>query len=156
MEWLLSSSVVTIFLQLFVSMECGSSTGRLYLTDDQKNSLCSLDVPNLDISFCHNINADIYNIPPSYTDLMENTCQAIAQKLNFSQGTCMQSKSKVCFGLYTYSVTDACAITQSKADIATLSLNMGSQWIFLMYGNTAGDDTLVSCPNGLKDFDATQ
>uniref|UniRef100_A0A8D8M6K8 Uncharacterized protein n=1 Tax=Cacopsylla melanoneura TaxID=428564 RepID=A0A8D8M6K8_9HEMI len=145
--------LVVLLIQLFGIIECGDKTGRIFLNDHQKEILCALNTSTLPTCFCKNINADKYNIKPDYTDLMEKTCGAIAKALGFNQGTCMQSKNK--FFFWTTSITEGCAITNSTADITTLDLNKGNQWIFLMFGDGTGDETQVTCPNGLKDFDAT-
>ncbi|KAI5709196.1 hypothetical protein M8J76_014048 [Diaphorina citri] len=133
---------VATFFQLFVSLDAGSATGRIFLSDSQKNTLCTLDTKNFPSTFCRNINA-------------EQTCNLIAKALHFQQGTCMQSKSR--FLGFVTGITEGCAITNSSADISTIDLNKGSNWIFIMFApqGTLGDDTQIECGNGLKDFDAT-
>ncbi|KAI5692863.1 hypothetical protein M8J75_002568 [Diaphorina citri] len=146
---------VATFFQLFVSLDAGSATGRIFLSDSQKNTLCTLDTKNFPSTFCRNINVDqSAGAKPDYL-AAEQTCNLIAKALHFQQGTCMQSKSR--FLGFVTGITEGCAITNSSADISTIDLNKGSNWIFIMFApqGTLGDDTQIECGNGLKDFDAT-
>ncbi|XP_008483946.1 uncharacterized protein LOC103520623 isoform X2 [Diaphorina citri] len=147
---------VATFFQLFVSLDAGTATGRIFLSDSQKNTLCTLDTKNFPSTFCRNINVDqSAGAKPDYLAVAEQTCNLIAKALHFQQGTCMQSKSR--FLGFVTGITEGCAITNSSADISTIDLNKGSNWIFIMYApqGTLGDDTQIECGNGLKDFDAT-